>query len=125
MELPDAIFAGAFALTLLLTLDGSIWWRTKTDLSLEFEKVDLRSIRRDFPGRNPFLMGKLLLGAAFVASFVAAYLMGASKHLGLGVLSLALLALFGCASFWEGIRAFRHYAAHHLPPVDRGGYIQR
>jgi len=125
LETSESILDAAFALVLLAVLDWSIWWSVCSGLSMDYGKVRLGTIPRAFPGRKPFLIAKLLLGFCFFVSFVVTVGLGASEHLALVVLSLALLIPFGISSFWESVRAFRHYAARCLPPVDRDGYIPR
>jgi hypothetical protein len=115
-------YDGAFALLLLLTADIGIWWKIRWGFSMDYENVQIGSIKRAFPNRKPYQIAKVLLGFCFIASFVVVMRVGASQNLGLALMSMAVLLLFCLASAWEGIKAFRYFAAHHLTPRPRGGY---
>jgi Na+/melibiose symporter-like transporter len=119
------LLAATFALLLLVVLDWGIWWKACLGLSMDYDELEFWRVPRSFPNRTPFQIAKLFLGLGFVASFVVTVRSGASEHVGLAALSLTLLALFGVASFWESLKAFRHFAAQNLPPPDRGGYRKR
>jgi hypothetical protein len=119
-----SFLAGTFALLTLIAVDWGIWWKACLGLSMDYDEVQFWRVPRSFPNRMPFQIAKLILGLGFVAVVVMTVRAGASEHVGLAVISLTLLALFGVASFWEGLKAFQHFAAQNLPPRDRGGYRQ-
>ena len=125
MTTKASFLAGAFALFSLATLDWAVWWKVCLGLSMDYDEVEIWQVPRSFPNRSPFQIAKLVLGLGFVVFFVLTVRAGASEHLGLAFISLTLLALFGVASFWESLKAFRHYAAQNLPPRDKGGYRER
>jgi hypothetical protein len=117
-----SFLAGTFALLLLVALDWGIWWKACLGLSMDYDEVQFWRVPRSFPNRAPFRIAKLILGVGFVALFVITVQVGPSDNLGLAAISLTTLGLFGLASFWESLKAFRHYAAHNLPPREQGGY---
>ena len=121
----ESFFDGSVALVLLVLIDWGIWWKTCLGLSMDYKEVEFWRVTRSFPNRTLFRIAKLILGLGFVAFFVVTARAGAPEHLGLAAVSLSLLVLFGLASFWESLKAFRHFAAHNLPPRDRGGYRER
>jgi hypothetical protein len=125
MELYDLATAGAFSLVLLLAMDWSVWRSTKRYLSIDYEEAEPAHIPREFPNQRAFRIARILLGLCFVTLFVSAIYFGASEHIGLAVTALTVLVLFGVASFWESVRAFRYFAEHHLTPRPRGGYLGR
>ena len=125
MEIPTALISGAVALAILAMVYMGIWHWVRTGLSMDYDEVETWTIPRSFPGRRAFWFAKLLIALPFVTLFVVTKDVGAEPNSEVALLALALLALFVIASFWEGIRAFRHYAVNHLPPVDRDGYIKR
>ena len=124
MRTAESIAAAAFSITLLLVLDKGIWWRARLALSTEYGEVEHWTIPRVFPTQARFHAVKLLLGLCFMAFFVGTANGGVSTELGFGT-CVAILLLFGIASFLESMRAFRHFAEHNLPPPERGGYIDR
>jgi hypothetical protein len=120
-----SFLAGTFALLLLAAVDRGICWNVRLGLSMDYDEVELWRVPRSFPNRRPFQVARLIFGLGFTAFFVATVRAGASEHLGLAAITLSILALFGLASFWESLKAFRHFAAHNLPPREKGGYRKR
>ena len=125
MELYALATHGAFSLLLLFAMDWSVWRTTKRYLSIDYEKAEPARISRTFPNQKPFQIARILLGLCFLTLFILANHFGSSERIGLAMTALAVLMLFGVATFWESVRAFRYFAEHHLTPRSRGGYLDR
>ena len=122
---PEIIKHGSFALALLVTLDLSMWHWMHSGLSSHYcgDKPLPRS--PFYPKRKRFVLVKSFLGLTFVVALVAGLGMDGPQHTALGIATVGLLLPFSIVSAWERVAAFRYYAEHHLPPVDRDGYVQR
>lgn len=123
MEFFEGVRAAAFAAVLLAATElGIRQWVMM--LSVDYEDFDgsLRPLSCVFPKRRRFQIAKMLLGLCSIASFVAAMRIGASDHLDVAFATLALFALYCIVSYWTHVKAFRHFAAHHLTLRARTGY---
>jgi hypothetical protein len=126
MDLSESVVDGAFAALMLVIFELSI--RPFILMLLgDYEDYDgeLRPLGCTYPNQRRFLITKLLIGCCFIASFVATMGIGASEHLNLAIMSLALFVLYCIVSTWAHLRAFRYFAANHLKPRERGGYRGR
>jgi hypothetical protein len=122
MEFSQIARSAVVALALVVLLDWGVWCVARFYLSSDYEGGEFWKASRTFPDRWRFQIAKAIVGLAFVLSFVWVMHVGPSEHEDFAVISLAILVPFGIASFWDSVKAFRHFAASNLKPRGRGGY---
>lgn len=120
---PEIIKHGSLALALLVMLDLGIGQWMHYGLSSHYGGDEPLPRSPFYPMRKRFVLAKFLFGLSFVVAFVVVLGMDGSQRTALGIATVGLLLPFSILAAWERVAAIRYHAEHHLPPVDRDGYV--